>query len=163
MGGYGELRMEYQDLLNQLEQFQKERAADAAELIRLRWANGCLRHELAKNQQSPEYEEKGEGNETEIAVGNDETKHCNMGNNLDGSFMGAGHSESNPRVADTKPAGSSRGVLRKLKKWVKGKEKQRDSFEEQEKSSAPENVEEIAATRNLGNHVTAWGGGGSAV
>ncbi|XP_058074980.1 protein CHUP1, chloroplastic-like [Magnolia sinica] len=133
-----QLRLEYQELLSQLEQLHKEQAGEADELIYLRWINGCLRHELTKHQEEKqEHEETGKQPGMEFA-GNDEKGQCDMGYNSDGLPIGTEHVEPRTDVAATGHAGSSKRVfLHKLKRWVKGKERRRSTCDEehQEKCS----------------------------
>ena len=46
---------DYNQLANEYEQVQKERAAEHKELIYLRWCNECLRYELKRYQLLQEY------------------------------------------------------------------------------------------------------------
>ncbi|KAM3217664.1 protein CHUP1, chloroplastic [Capsicum annuum] len=57
---------DHKELVNELEQLQKEKASEDKELIYLKWCNACLRHELMRRNQeqmnNPELKNLGEEN-----------------------------------------------------------------------------------------------------
>lgn len=55
--------LDCEELLNQMEQLQNERATNIDELIYLRWINACLRYELLRNQEQECLEENDQGKE----------------------------------------------------------------------------------------------------
>ncbi|XP_022888957.1 protein CHUP1, chloroplastic [Olea europaea var. sylvestris] len=58
----------YNQLANEVEQLQKDRAAETRELIYLRWCNACLRHELTRrNTEQDEVMEENDHRVDEIA------------------------------------------------------------------------------------------------
>lgn len=57
IGGEG---IKIEVLEKEIEQLQKDRAAELKELVYLQWSNACLRHELMRNQAQ---EEAGSGEE----------------------------------------------------------------------------------------------------
>ncbi|PIA43492.1 hypothetical protein AQUCO_01900114v1 [Aquilegia coerulea] len=100
---------DHDQLVAELEQLKAERAAEAEELVYLRWINACFRHELTRNQ--------GHGQE-------DEEKHEKLDHILtydsDASSTIMDHGESSAFIMTTshkKPK-----LLHKFKRWVNGSE-----------------------------------------
>ena len=48
----------YSELVNELKQLQKDRAAEVGELIFLTWINACLRHQLMRNHEEEEEQQQ---------------------------------------------------------------------------------------------------------
>ncbi|KAK9196866.1 hypothetical protein WN943_004999 [Citrus x changshan-huyou] len=121
----------YRQLLNECEQLQKDRAAEAKELIYLRWANACLRHELMRNQ--AQQEQNQEKNRIVEFVGGGGIGDYGIEQHLDGLDMG--NVEPCYNVANEgSRAGSKRSrLLKRLKRWVDGSEKMKCKFDEKEK------------------------------
>ncbi|KAL6141866.1 hypothetical protein ACLB2K_060152 [Fragaria x ananassa] len=116
---------DYTQLSEELEQLQKDRAAEHTELIYLRWSNACLRHELMKNNAQQEHgtEQKNSHLETDsegsIEIGNYGLEH----ELASGSGMALEDNVNEPCFgnASTDQACSKRRKLfRRLKRWVEG-------------------------------------------
>ncbi|XP_043697506.1 protein CHUP1, chloroplastic [Telopea speciosissima] len=115
-------------LLTELEQLQKDRAAEVEELIYLRWINACLRYELFRNQEqqrihhNDEEEEEGEPLELEFEE-DEENKNCGIEYDTDGSSTTVSkHHESCLGITSgsDRPFSKRHRLLRKLKRWVEG-------------------------------------------
>lgn len=59
IGGEG---IKIEVLKKEIEQLQKDRAAELKELVYLRWSNACLRHELMRNQAQEEQQDQEKNN-----------------------------------------------------------------------------------------------------
>ncbi|KAF8397783.1 hypothetical protein HHK36_016705 [Tetracentron sinense] len=111
---------DYSHLLTELEQLQKDRAAEVKELIYLRWSNACLRHELMKNQEQKHNLEEKKGQLTVEYEGNEEKRECGLDYNSD-SLAVSEHGESCLGVTTIRHACPKRPrLLHKIRKWVDG-------------------------------------------
>lgn len=100
-------------LIIELEQLQRERAAEVKELIYLRWCNACLRHELTRRRNQEQEEKQELDFEGSEEIGSErELEGFISSSDLGDSRLGCGHSKS-PRLID------------KFKKWVEGSEKEK--------------------------------------
>ncbi|XP_062005329.1 protein CHUP1, chloroplastic [Rosa rugosa] len=124
-------------LSEELEQLQKDRAAEHMELINLRWSNACLRHELMKNNAQQEHgnEQKNSHLETDSEVS------IEIGNyGLEQELavgMALEHNVNEPCLGNvsTDQACSKRHKLfRRLRRWVEGSDQNgRRRLEEKER------------------------------
>ncbi|EEF42826.1 conserved hypothetical protein [Ricinus communis] len=111
---------DYNQLANELEQLRKDRASENAELIYLKWANACSKHELMRIQEHEEFDEKQENLELELEA-SEENRDC-------GSEQQENKSNLVRKEVDTDVATSShdqgcskrKKLLHKLKRWVEG-------------------------------------------
>ncbi|KAK7337159.1 hypothetical protein VNO77_17720 [Canavalia gladiata] len=119
---------DYKQLLNELEQVKKERTDEAKELIYLRWTNACLRHDLMRNHEQQQNQEK---NHIELEFGrSDEIIHYDSEHELHNSLLEhhSDHSfDEHPNAHDHGESASSKRtkLLERLKRWVEGSEKGR--------------------------------------
>ncbi|KAJ4980051.1 hypothetical protein NE237_010831 [Protea cynaroides] len=127
----------HEQLLTELEQLQKDRAAEVEELIYLRWINACLRHELFRNnkQQITHHEEVEEEEPLVLELeGNEGKKDCGLEYDTDGSSSDSEHHESCLGKTSGSYSGSRRQrLVRKLKRWVEGSEKCKKLWDEKDK------------------------------
>ncbi|KAL2509274.1 protein CHUP1 [Forsythia ovata] len=124
---------DYNQLANEVEQLQMDRAAEIKELIYLRWCNACLRHELMRRN-TEEEEELVENNHLNMNFsGSRETAEYGSDHELLSSsrlghddlclgFTTGGHAQSKRRK-----------LITKLKRWVEGSEKMKKKLDEKEK------------------------------
>ncbi|KAK2965371.1 LOW QUALITY PROTEIN: hypothetical protein RJ640_024113 [Escallonia rubra] len=121
---------DYYQLLNELEQLQKDRTAEINELIYLRWCNACLRHELMRRNQ--EQEEKLDGNKKKLDLesgGSGDQRDFGLERELDG--LNVQHSEACLGLTTGLFAHSKRRrLIEKFKRWVEGEEKGKQRSEE---------------------------------
>ncbi|KAJ8532783.1 hypothetical protein K7X08_015672 [Anisodus acutangulus] len=119
---------DYKELVNELEQLQKDKATEDKELIYLRWCNTCLRHELMRRNQ--EQMEQRKNQELNFGEENREIveefvpqvhelimrRSSSMGHNesCSSSPINEGHSNDHSK---------RRKLIQKLKKWVEGSDK----------------------------------------
>ncbi|PRQ43722.1 hypothetical protein RchiOBHm_Chr3g0471481 [Rosa chinensis] len=110
-------------LSEELEQLQKDRAAEHMELINLRWSNACLRHELMKNNAQQEHgnEQKNSHLETDSEVS------IEIGNyGLEQELAAGTASEQNVNepclgnVSTDQARSKRRKLFGRLKRWVDG-------------------------------------------
>ncbi|KAA8518653.1 hypothetical protein F0562_016127 [Nyssa sinensis] len=115
---------DYNQLANELEQLQKDRAAELEELVFLRWCNACLRHELTRKNQEQEQEQQGdEKNQMELDFGGSgEIDDFGLENELNGSVLE--HGQAHPKKGK---------LIAKLKRWVEGGEKTKQKMDEKNK------------------------------
>ncbi|KAK2965370.1 hypothetical protein RJ640_024112 [Escallonia rubra] len=113
---------DYYQLLNELEQLQKDRTAEFNELIYLRWCNACLRHELMRRNQ--EQEEKLDGKKEKLDLefgGSGDQDDFRSERELDGPNVQ--HSQACLDLTTSFRAHSKRRrLIEKFKRWVEGKE-----------------------------------------
>lgn len=103
----------YNQLVNELEQFQMDRADEVKELIFLRWSNACLRHELYKKNHSESPSERFQEIRNYSSLEH-ETE-------LDGPLLSK----------SSEQAYSKRGkLLQRLRRWVEGGEKVKRKLDE---------------------------------
>ncbi|KAJ7976023.1 Protein CHUP1, chloroplastic [Quillaja saponaria] len=125
---------EYNQLINELEQLQKERTAEVKELIYLRWSNTCLKHELMRNhQQQQRQRHNQEGNSLELDFegsgriihydSEHETDDCLVEHNV--PCFGAAHSDHD--------YSKRKKLLQRLRRWVEGGDKAKGKLAEKEK------------------------------
>ncbi|KAK3010122.1 hypothetical protein RJ639_010721 [Escallonia herrerae] len=114
---------DYYQLLNQLEQLQKDRNAEFNELIYLRWCNACLRHELMRRNQ--EQEEKLDGKKKKLDMesgGSGDQGDFRLERKLDGPNVQ--HSEACLDLTTSFFVHSKRRrLVEKFKRWVEGEDK----------------------------------------
>ncbi|KAG5584196.1 hypothetical protein H5410_044630 [Solanum commersonii] len=114
---------DYKELVNELEQLQKEKASEDKELIYLRWCNACLRHELMRRNQ----EQKEQGKNQELNLGEENRENVEefapkVHDLIIGRSSSVGHNESclNSPINDHS---KRRKLMQKFKKWVEGSDK----------------------------------------
>ncbi|KAM5559648.1 protein CHUP1, chloroplastic [Rosa sericea] len=110
-------------LSEELEQLQKDRAAEHTELINLRWSNACLRHELMKNNAQQEHgnEQKNSHLETDSEV-SIEIGNYGLEQEL-AAGMALEHNVNEPclgNVSTDQACSKRRKLFRRLKRWVDG-------------------------------------------
>ncbi|KAK3001542.1 hypothetical protein RJ639_021294 [Escallonia herrerae] len=118
---------DYYQLLNELEQLQKDRAAEFNELKYLRWCNACLRHELMRRNQEQEEKLDGKKKKLDLESGGSEDQ---------GHFR----SERDPNVQHSEAClglttsffahSKGRRLIEKFKRWIEGEEKGKQRSEE---------------------------------
>ncbi|KAK0583630.1 hypothetical protein LWI29_000508 [Acer saccharum] len=124
---------DYEQLVNEHEQLQKDRAAEVKELISLRWTNACLRHELMRNQAEKEQNQE-EKDIVDLAFeGIGDIGECGIENHLDG--LALEHDEPcSLNVENATTSSKKQKLLKKLRRWVDGSEKMKFcKFGEKEK------------------------------
>lgn len=120
--GEGITKEAYNELVNELEQLQKDRAAEVKELIFLRWSNACLRHELMKNHEKTNHSDSC----LEVCQ---ETGTSRIEHELDGALLE--HNEPCSVAESSEHACGRRGkLLQRLRRWVEGSEKARGKPDE---------------------------------
>lgn len=111
---------DYDRVSNELEQLQKDRAAEVKELIYLRWSNACLRHELMKNREHQEQIQRKDHLEIDFE-GNLLVENYESEQELEGMIM-----EQNGDCFDTATGeqvhSKRRKLLQRLRRWVEGSE-----------------------------------------
>ncbi|KAF9603996.1 hypothetical protein IFM89_039350 [Coptis chinensis] len=133
----------HDQLITELEQLQKDRAAEAEELVYLRWINACFRHELTRNQEEEhEHEERDDS-----IVLEDEVKHGILRYDSDPSSTIADQDESRALIMTTshkKPK-----LLGKLRRWVRGSEACRRSWQHEHLYDKIRSVSHGAAKQHI--------------
>ncbi|KAK4839684.1 hypothetical protein QYF36_024005 [Acer negundo] len=124
---------DYEQLVNEHEQLQKDRAAEVKELIYLRWTNACLRHESMRNQAEKEKNQE-EKDIVDLAFeGIGEIGECGIENHLNGLALEHGELCS-LNVENATTCSKKQKLLKKLRRWVDGSEKMKFcKFGEKEK------------------------------
>lgn len=111
----------YNQLVNELEQLQKDRADEVKELIFLRWSNACLRHELYKKNHSESLSERFQEIRNYSSLEH-ETES-------DGPLLE--HKEPCFVAESSEQAYSKRGkLIQRLRRWVEGGEKVKRKLDE---------------------------------
>ena len=127
----------YNKLVNELEQLQKDRAAEVGELIFLRWINACLRHQLMRNHEQQQQQQQNHDKKSDsdpCFEGGQEIGNYSLENELDNSHLE--HNEPCFGVVETveessEHACSKRGkLLQRLRRWVEGSDKARGKLDE---------------------------------
>lgn len=112
---------DYDRLSNELEQVQKDRAAEVKELIYLRWSNACLRHALMKNQEHQEQDQRKDHLELDFE-GNLLVENYGSEQEMEGMIA-----EHNGHCFDTATGeevhSKRRKLLQRLRRWVEGSER----------------------------------------
>lgn len=114
---------DYKELVNELEQLQKDKARENKELIYLRWCNACLRHELMRRNQEQMEQRKNQelnlGEENKEIVEEFVPKVDELIIKRSSSI---GHNEPclNSPINDHS---KRRKLIQKFKKWVEGSDK----------------------------------------
>lgn len=110
---------DYKELVNELEQLQKDKASEDKELIYLRWCNACLRHELMRRNQEQMEQKLNLGEENREIVEEFVPKVDELIIKRSSSI---GHNESclNSPINDHS---KRRKLIQKFKKWVEGSDK----------------------------------------
>lgn len=120
----------YNELANEFEQLQRDRAAEFKELVYLRWCNACLRHELIRRNQQGENVEAKDSRQVEL---------CFEENGSDGQSessvilddQGISSLESTTPSRAHAHAHSKRAkLIEKFKRWVEGSEKTKRKSEQ---------------------------------
>lgn len=117
----------YNQVVKELQNLQKEREGELKELIYLRWCHACLRQELARRNQL-EQERKSENKmsdyEPESGLrGNVAPEEC-IAHELDNESV-VHHEE--PFLGSGQQHMKRRSLVRKFKKWVEGSEKHHEA------------------------------------
>ncbi|KAH7512067.1 hypothetical protein FEM48_Zijuj12G0051100 [Ziziphus jujuba var. spinosa] len=125
---------DYNRLRNELEQLQKDQAAETEELIYLRWSNACLRHELMKNQEhDQEQNQKIKVDHLELdfernlVIENYESEQELQGMMLERN----GHCFDSPTSEQVHS--KRKKLLQRLRKWVEGSEKGKEKLDEKDR------------------------------
>ncbi|KAJ4848720.1 hypothetical protein Tsubulata_018457 [Turnera subulata] len=129
---------EYNQLVHELDQLKKGRAAEITELIYLRWSNACLRHELMRSHDEQQQyhhqqiEEKHNYLELELEPSG-EIKDCSLEHQGDSPILGSssGGPALTPITSGHLP--KRKRLLQKLKKWVDGSENAKPKLDYKEK------------------------------
>ncbi|KAF5185312.1 Chup1 protein [Thalictrum thalictroides] len=120
-GPEGTVADDHDQILAELEQLRAERAAEAEELIYLRWINACFRHELTRNQ----------GQHVQVHEQEEEKHHEKLDHILtydsDASSTITEHGAFIMTTSHKKPK-----LLHKFKRWVNGSELCRRSWNEKD-------------------------------
>lgn len=124
---------DYNQLVNELKQLHKDRAAEIAELTSLRWTNACLRHELMKSHEQQQIEEQGNHLVLELER-NGEIRECGLDHQKDGLVLGHGKEPCLGGAPGSHQACPKRKkLLQKLKRWVEGSDNMKSKDDEKEK------------------------------
>ncbi|KAG9134597.1 hypothetical protein Leryth_000928 [Lithospermum erythrorhizon] len=121
---------EYNKVVHELEENEKDRAEEAKELIFLR---GCHALLMRKNQQQTEEETEGKHQEEPHYTGSEELPGFGSDNEL--QITSWGHRDDSCLGFSARSRHHSRRprLIEKFKKWVDGSEKVKDKFDEKEK------------------------------
>lgn len=114
---------EYNQLLNELDQIQKERAAEVKELTFLRWSNACLRHEVMRLHETEDQNQDNNSEPSLVLKGVEEIGEYSSEQELDN--MEYEHKDSCLAIVNggNRVCSKRQKLLRKLKRWVEGSEK----------------------------------------
>ncbi|KAK1403350.1 Peptidylprolyl isomerase [Heracleum sosnowskyi] len=112
----------YNQLVNEFEQLQRDRAAEFKEVVYLRWCNACLRHELIRRNQQGQNVEAKNRHQVEL---------CFEENGLESESESSvilddhGISSLECTTPSRDPAHSKRAakLIEKFKRWVDGSQK----------------------------------------
>ncbi|KAE9621790.1 hypothetical protein Lal_00032864 [Lupinus albus] len=115
----GVSKEDYKLVIDELEQIKKEKADEVKELIFLRWTNACLKHQLTRHHEQEQNQDK----HIELEFGgSDGVMHYDSEHELHNGSPLEHHND----VVHSKSAFSKRTkLLKKLKKWVEGNEKEK--------------------------------------
>ncbi|XVF55598.1 hypothetical protein PTKIN_Ptkin06aG0048800 [Pterospermum kingtungense] len=126
---------DYNQLANEYEQVQKERAAELKELIYLRWCNACLRYDLKRYELLQEYMQENKDHLEQEPEGVGEIAGFGIEQQLVGPAMLMQQGE--PCLGDTTNGGQvcskRKKLLKKFKKLVEGSEKMKSKVDAKEK------------------------------
>ncbi|XWS43495.1 hypothetical protein CRYUN_Cryun16bG0109000 [Craigia yunnanensis] len=123
---------EYNQLANEYEQVQKERAAELKELIYLRWCNACLKYELKRYQLLQEYIQENKDHLEQEFEGVGEIVGFRIEQQLDGPAL---MEQGEPLLGATtggQVCSKRQKLLKKFKKWVEGSEKMKSKLDAKE-------------------------------
>lgn len=115
---------DYNMLVNELEQLQKDRAAEVNELISLRWSNACLRHELMRSRdQGDQDNQEREG-------------HLKLNPEGIGKNEEYGLEQGVPcldKVTSNQACSRRGSLIQKFKRWVEKSEKMKGKLDAKER------------------------------
>ncbi|MCD7468877.1 hypothetical protein HAX54_007423 [Datura stramonium] len=139
---------DYKELVNELEQLQKDKASEDKELIYLRWCNACLRHELMRR--NLEQMEQRKNQELNLGEENREVveefvpkvhelimrRSSSVGHNESclSSPINGGHSNDHSK---------RRKLMQKFKKWVEGSDKMKHEANCFKRHSVSDHTEDL--------------------
>ncbi|KAK7245016.1 hypothetical protein RIF29_39846 [Crotalaria pallida] len=120
---------DYKKVIDELEQNKKERADEVKELIFLRWTNACLKHELIRNREQHQNQDR-EHMELEFG-GSDGVIHYDSEHELHNDSPLEHHNvvhsfDDAHNHRNSSACSKRRKLLRRIKRWVEGSEKERD-------------------------------------
>ncbi|KAL5809404.1 hypothetical protein ACOSQ3_030095 [Xanthoceras sorbifolium] len=126
---------DYEQLVNEYEQLQKDRAGEVRELIYLRWTNACLRHTLTRNQAEREQNQEKKDIVELAYEGIGEIGDCGIEDHLDDLALEHGGEQPclNVENASNHASSKKQKLLKKLRRWVDGSEKMKSKFDDKEK------------------------------
>ncbi|XVE61586.1 hypothetical protein DITRI_Ditri06bG0052400 [Diplodiscus trichospermus] len=124
---------DYNQLENEYEQVQKERATEIKELIYLRWCNACLRYELKRNQLLQEYIHENKDHLEEEFEGVGEMVGFKIEKQLDGQALMDQGEPCSDAATGGQVCSKRQKLLKKFKKWVDGSEKMKPKLDAKEK------------------------------
>ncbi|KAL8135893.1 protein CHUP1, chloroplastic [Apium graveolens] len=124
----------YNQLVNEFEQLQRDRAAEFKELVYLRWCNACLRHELIRRNQQGENVEAKKGHQVELCI---EENGSEGGSESSVILDDHGISSlecTTPSRDQARPQAHSKRpkLVEKFKRWVEGSEKTKRKSEQKQ-------------------------------
>lgn len=124
---------EYNQLENEYEQVQEDRAAELKELIYLRWCNACLRYELKRYQLLQDYIQENKDHLEQESEEVGEIVGLRVEQQLNGPAL---MEQGEPCLGATtsgQVCSKRQKLLKKFKKWVEGSEKMKSKLDEKEK------------------------------
>lgn len=123
--------VDYDQVGANLEQLEKERAAEIKELIYLRWCNACLRHELMrKNLEQEDLQPRN--HQRELTCG--EISDFGWENEHDHSSWDHGDSCLNfPTTGHARARSTRQKFVEKFKRWVDGTDKTKQKIKDKKK------------------------------
>lgn len=134
---------DYKELVNELEQLQKDKASEDKELIYLRWCNACLRHELMRRNQEQMEQRKNQ----ELNLGEENREIVEefvpqVHDLIIKRSSSVGHNESclNSPINDHS---KRRKLIQKFKKWVEGSDKMKNETNCFRRHSVSDHTEDL--------------------
>lgn len=124
----------YNQLVNEFEQLQRDRAAEFKELVYLRWCNACLRHELIRRNQQGENVEAKKGHQVELCI----EENGSEGDSESSVILDDHAISSSECTTPSRDHGQAHAhahskrakLIEKFKRWVEGSEKTKRKSEQ---------------------------------
>ncbi|XP_071701848.1 protein CHUP1, chloroplastic [Rutidosis leptorrhynchoides] len=139
------LMEKYNQVVNELESLQKDRAAELKELIYLRWCHACLRHELARRNEVEQQTRPNDiKNDHEVEMGENVAQGDCIGQELNNEIV---LRREEPFFGSNQRNTKKGWLIKKFKKWVEGNEKHHDTKCFGSQSVVDEGEEQHAAAR----------------
>lgn len=116
----------YNQLVNEFEQLQRDRAAEVKELVYLRWCNACLRHELIRRNQQGDNVEAKNSHQVEFSFaenGSEGESESSVILDDHGISSLECTTPSRDHAARAHAHSKRAKLIEKFKRWVEGSEK----------------------------------------